>query len=145
MPSISRTFTTTASPEAAYDFLADFRTAEQWDPGTRSCERTSGDGGVGTTYRSVSGFLGREFELTYTAVELVPGRLVHLRGGHDTFEGHDRFELAPSGGGTEVRYSARFSFSGVARLGAPFVTLYLPVLAARTLPQLQACLDGLEG
>lgn len=143
MPSISRTFTTKATPAAAYAYLADFRTAEEWDPGTRTCERTSGDGGVGTTYRNVSGFLGRELELTYTAVELVPERLVHLQGGRDTFEGHDRFELAPAGAGTEVRYSAQFSFSGVAALGSPLVGLYLPVLAARTLPQLRASLDRL--
>src|SRR6476469_3645875 len=125
MPSISRTFSTIAAPDVAFAYLSDFTHAEEWDPGTQSCERTSGDGGVGTTYRNVSGFLGREFELTYTAVELVPERLVHLQGGHDTFAGHDRFELSPAGAGTEVRYSAEFSFSGVAALSAPLVGLYL--------------------
>ena len=72
MPSVSRTFTTTATPDAAYRYLADFTHAEEWDPGTQACERTGGDGGVGTTYRNVSKFLGRETELTYTAAELAP-------------------------------------------------------------------------
>ncbi|MBS2939975.1 SRPBCC family protein [Nocardioides sp. J2M5] len=144
MPSIARTFTTSATPTAAFAYLADFRNAEEWDPGTRSCERVDGDGGEGTIYRNVSTFLGREVELTYTAVALEPGRLVHLRGGRDGFEGHDRFELEPSGAGTQVRYSADFSFSGLAALGSPVVGLWLPVLAAKTLPQLRRSLDRLS-
>ena len=63
MPSITRTFTTTAPPDAAHAYLADFRNAEAWDPGTKSCERTGGDGGVGTTYRNVSSFLGELDEI----------------------------------------------------------------------------------
>jgi carbon monoxide dehydrogenase subunit G len=145
MPSIARTFTTPAGPAAAYAYLADFRNAEEWDPGTRTCERLTGDGGEGTTYRNVSSFLGREVELTYTAVALDPGRLVHLQGGRDGFEGHDRFELEASGTGTQVRYSADFTFSGIAALGSPLVGLWLPVLAAKTLPQLRRSLGRLAG
>ena len=44
MPTNTRTFTTSAPPEAAHAYLADFRNAEAWDPGTKTCERTGGDG-----------------------------------------------------------------------------------------------------
>src|SRR5215213_3485610 len=110
MPSVSRTFTTTAPPDAAYAYLAHFTHAEQWDPGTQSCERTGGDGGVGTTYRNVSTFLGRTTELTYTTTELAPPTRVHLRGTNEQFEGHDIFEIRAAGRGSEVTYRAAMSF-----------------------------------
>ena len=115
MPSVTRTFTTTATPEAAYRYLADFTNAEEWDPGTQTCERTSGDGGVGTTYRNVSTFLGREVEITYTAAELAPPTRVHLRGTNEQFEGHDIFVIRAAGRGSEVTYRADMSFSGLWR------------------------------
>jgi carbon monoxide dehydrogenase subunit G len=145
MPSVSRTFTTTASPEATYDYLSDFRNAESWDPGTRSCTRTGGDGGVGTTYRNVSSFLGREVELTYTTAELAPPTRVHLRGTNERFEGHDIFEIRAAGRGSEVTYRADMSFSGLTRLASPVVAAYLPLLAKRTVDQLRSCLDRQPG
>lgn len=141
MPSVSRSFTTMASPEAAYAYLADFRTTEEWDPGTQTCERVGGDGGVGTTYRNVSKFLGREVEVIYTTAELSPPRRVHLRGTNDQFEGHDIFEIAASGTGSRVSYTAEMSFSGLARLAVPLVAAYLPSLASKTVAQLRTCLD----
>lgn len=145
MPTVSRTFTTTATPDAAYAYLADFTHAEEWDPGTRTCERTGGDGGVGTTYRNVSSFLGREVELTYTTAELAPPTRVHLRGTNEQFEGHDIFEIRASGRGSEVTYRADMSFSGLARLASPVVAAYLPLLARKTVAELRACLDRQHG
>ena len=143
MPSITRTLTTTASPEAAYAYLADFTHAEEWDPGTQSCRRTSGDGGVGTTYHNVSRFLGREVEVTYTTAELAPPTRVHLRGSNEQFEGHDIFEITAAGRGSQVRYTAQMSFSGIAKLAAPAVAAYLPFLARKTVDRLRAALDRL--
>ena len=142
-PSVSRTFTTTAGLQATYDYLRDFTHAEEWDPGTKTCERVSGDGGVGTTYRNVSSFLGREVELTYTTAELAPPTRVHMRGHNEQFEGHDLFEIRESGRGAEVTYNAEFSFSGAARLGAPLVAAYLPFLANETIKELRSHLDRL--
>ena len=145
MPSVSRTFTTTATPDAAYAYLADFRNAEEWDPGTQTCERTGGDGGIGTTYRNVSTFLGRTVEVAYTTVELAPPTRVHLRGTNEQFEGHDIFEITASGRGSQVSYTAQMSFSGLARLAAPAVAAYLPFLASKTVDQLRASLDRQHG
>ena len=145
MPSITRTFATTASPEAAHAYLADFRNAAEWDPGTRTCERTGGDGGVGTTYRNVSSFLGRTVELTYVATEVDAPRRAHLHGTGPSFEGDDIFEVTPATGGSQVVYTARMEFSGLSRLAAPFVQAYLPLLASKTIDQLRACLDRQAG
>ncbi len=145
MPSVSRTFSPTATPAAAYRNLADFTTAVEWDPGPRTCERTGGDGGVGTTYRNVSTFLGREVEVVYTAAELAPPTRVHLRGTNAQFEGHDIFVIRASGRGSEVTYRADMAFSGVARIATPVVTANLPVLARTTVARLRACLDRQPG
>jgi carbon monoxide dehydrogenase subunit G len=141
MPSVSRTFSTVATPDAAYAYLADFTHAEEWDPGTQTCERTSGDGGVGTTYRNVSTVLGREVEITYTTAELAPPTRVHLRGTNEQFEGHDIFEITAAGRGSQVRYTAEMSFSGLSRFASPVVAAYLPILARKTVDQLRASLD----
>ena len=140
-PSITRTFSTTAAPDVAHAYLADFRNAEEWDPGTRTCERMAGDGGVGTTYRNVSSFLGREVEVEYVAAELVPPTRVHLRGSNEQFEGHDIFTVRAAGAGSEVTYRADMHFSGLARLATPLVALYLPFLASKTVEQLGSSLD----
>lgn len=145
-PSVTRTLTTPTPPEVVFDHLADFTTSERWDPGTESTERVSGDGGVGTTYRNVSTFLGRQVTVTYTAVELERPTRVHFVGRNDQFEGHDVLSLrARRDGGTEVRYHAEFSFSGATALAAPLVAAYLPVLARTTVRQLKADLDSLGG
>jgi hypothetical protein len=143
MPSVSRTFTTTATPDAAFAYLADFTNAEEWDPGTVSCVRVSGDGGVGTTYRNVSKFLGRESEITYTTAELERPTRIHLTGHNEQFDGHDVLGIRASGAGSEVTYTAEFSFNGSARLAAPVVAAYLPFLARKTVHKLKACLDRL--
>ena len=142
-PTVSRTFTTTAPPEAVFDYLADFTNAEEWDPGTVSCERVSGDGGVGTVYRNVSSFLGRTTEITYTTVESERPTRIHLIGRTDQFEGHDVLGIRASGTGSEVTYTAEFAFSGAARFAAPAIAAYLPVLARKTVGQLRSCLDRL--
>lgn len=145
MPSVSRTFTTTATPDAAHRYLADFTHAEEWDPGTQTCERVSGDGGVGTTYRNVSKFLGREVVITYTATELAAPTRVHLRGTNEQFEGHDIFVIRAVGRGSEVTYRADMSFSGLSKLASPLVAAYLPILAKKTVEELRTCLDRQVG
>jgi hypothetical protein len=48
-----------------FDYLSDFTSTTDWDPGTVTTVRLHGDGGVGTTYLNTSGFLGRQTELRY--------------------------------------------------------------------------------
>lgn len=142
-PSVTRTLRTAAPPELVFAYLADFRNAEKWDPGTQTCELVAGDGGVGSVYRNVSSFMGRETEIRYTTTELERPTRVHLRGRNDQFDGHDVFGVRAHGDGSEVTYHAEFSFSGGARFAAPLVSAYLPFLARKTIRQLQGRLDAL--
>ena len=143
MPTVSRTFTTSAPPEAAFDYLADFTHTVEWDPPTVSCERVYGTGGVDTVYRNVTRFLGREVQTAYTTVELErPGR-IHFTAHNSAFDGDDDITISPSGSGSEVTYTAQFRFSGASRLLVPGAAAYLPVLANKTIEQMRGCLDRL--
>lgn len=108
---LERTVTTDRPVEKVFGYLSDFTTTTEWDPGTVRTTRTSGDGGVGTVYRNVSRFAGRETELDYTVVELEENQRVALEGRNKTVTAHDlmTFTGTPTGG-TEVRYVADFDF-----------------------------------
>jgi uncharacterized protein YndB with AHSA1/START domain len=114
---------TTAVPvDQVFDYLSDFTTTTEWDPGTVRTTRVDGDGGVGTVYRNVSRFAGRETELRYEVVEHEPGSVITLRGENATVETRDRMAFASLGdAGTEVTYTADFAFKGAARLVAPLL------------------------
>ena len=90
----------------AFDYLADFTTTTEWDPGTLSTVRCAGDGGVGTTYRNTSRFLGRETALIYVVEELVTDERIRLRGENTTVIAMDTMTFRQSGSGTEVTYTA---------------------------------------
>ena len=138
-----RTLTTATPPDRVFAFLADFRHAEQWDPGTVTCELLEGDLGVGSVYRNVSSFLGNKTEVRYTTVEREEGRRLHFQGRNEMFTGNDRIAIRPAGGGTELTYDADFEFHGLAQLAIPVVAAYLPLLASRTMKQLKRSLDAL--
>jgi hypothetical protein len=105
----------------AFDYLADFTTTTDWDPGTVSTVRCSGDGGVGTTYRNTSRFLGRETSLIYVVEDLVTDERIRLRGENSTLISMDTMTFRQCGAGTEVTYTAEFTFKGPGRLLAPLL------------------------
>lgn len=117
---IVRTLTVDRSAEEVFDYLSDFTNTEEWDPGTVRTTVESGAGGVGTRYRNVSKFLGRETQLTYVVEERTPPTRLRLRGENKTVVAHDTMTLKPTAsGGTELTYHADFAFKGIARFLAP--------------------------
>ena len=121
---LQRTVEAAASPAAVFAYLSDFTTTTEWDPGTVSTTRVSGDGGLGTEYHNVSTFMGRETELTYKVVEHRPDSLFALRGENKSVIAHDTMEIAPGGpGGTgsKVTYTADFEFKGIGKYVAPLL------------------------
>jgi len=87
---VTRTFIVDKPVDVVVGYLADFSNAVDWDPGTQSCERRdSGPVHVGSTWRNVSKFLGRETVLDY--------RLEALQSGHITLIGSNKTATSPSG------------------------------------------------
>jgi carbon monoxide dehydrogenase subunit G len=118
---IQRTVETTASPEAVFAYLSDFTNTTEWDPGTVRTTRVSGSGGKGTTYENTSKFLGRETELTYVVTEHQRPNRFALRGQNKTLVANDTMQIAPSGAGSRVTYTADFAFQGVSKYLAPLL------------------------
>lgn len=142
MKTLVRTVTTTAPPEKVFPYLVDFTNATEWDAGTVSCTRLSGDGGVGTRYRNVSKFAGREVELIYTTEKVEEPTFV-IKGSNDTTTSEDIITVRPSGSGSEVTYTANFTFSGVGRVLEPFLGPFLNKLGDELVPSMKTALDRL--
>ncbi len=141
---VNRTVRTAAAgPERVLAYLLDFENSVEWDAGTVSCRRTEGDGGVGTRYRNVSEFNGRQLELTYTVEAVAQDRFV-IVGRTKGVESYDTVVVRPWGnGGTELEYDARFDFSGLLRLAEPFLAGTFTKLGDATAADLQRALDNL--
>ncbi len=140
---LNRTVVTSWDSDSVFDYLLDFEHAEEWDSGTVSCERLQGDGGVGTRYRNVSRFLGRENTHDYEVDKVVPGRQFVITGANKTVESEDTVIVTPTiQGGTEVEYRARMTFKGPAAWISPFLKPFLKRLADDTEEQLRATLEA---
>ncbi len=140
---INRTVTVDRPPAEVFAYLGDFTTTTQWDPGTVRTTREAGSGGVGTRYRNVSRFLGRQTELTYVVTEFEPPVRLALRGENKTVQADDLISLTPAAdGGTRVTYQARFTFKGVARLFAPLTAPAFRRLGDKAADGLRTALGG---
>lgn len=137
---IQRTVTTTWDPDSVFGYLLDFSSAEEWDAGTVSCTRTNGDGGLGTTYRNVSKFLGRETTLEYTVESIDPGSRCVITGRNKTVTSTDTITVRPAAGGTEVHYRAEMVFHGLASVASGLLTPFLKKLGDDTAAKLERAL-----
>ncbi len=107
--------------KAVFDYLSDFTTTTDWDPGTVITMREHGNGGVGTTYLNTSTFLGRKTQLTYIVGEFIPGKRIRLRGENKTLIAVDTMTFRKVDAGTEVIYTAELTFKAPAGLLAPLL------------------------
>jgi uncharacterized protein YndB with AHSA1/START domain len=142
--SVQRTIVVDTPIELVFGYLSDFTTTTEWDPGTVRTDKQSGNGGVGTTYRNISRFLGRTVELTYTVEEFVDKQLLRLRAIHNTLTALDTMTFRTTAAGTEVSYTADFSFTGPVRLLTPMVKPAFERLATRAESGMRAALDRLD-
>lgn len=118
---LQRTVTTNASPEAVFAYLSDFTTTTEWDPGTVRTVLVEGDGGVGTTYRNTSKFMGRETQLTYEVIDHRPDSVFAVRGENGSVVAQDTIEIEAEGFASKVTYTADFQFKGLGKLVSPLL------------------------
>jgi uncharacterized protein YndB with AHSA1/START domain len=143
MPTIRRTVVAAKPVDTVFAYLADFANAEEWDAGTLSCRRLSGDGGVGTTYENVSSFRGRKTTLVYEVMECVENERLVLHGANKTVTAVDTMTFDPAPDGTRVTYNADFTFKGLAALLTPFLKKPLATLGDEAEKSLAAALARL--
>ena len=145
MPKIERTITVPGRADEVFAYLADFTTTEEWDPPTESTDLVSGDGGVGSRYRNVSKFLGKETETIYTVVTQEAPRLIELTGDTSSMRLHDTIVVEQKADGVEVTYRAEFHPEGAAKLATPLLPPALKALGDAAAEQMEECLRRLPG
>lgn len=142
---VERTFTVPRPVDAVFEYLSDFTSTNEWDPGTVSTTRTSGDGGVGTRYANTSEFMGRRTDLIYETVACQAPTHVEFKGTNDQATTRDRMTLTATGDGTRVHYRADFDFGLVGNLVAPLLLKRkLEKVADETVVQLERSLLKLD-
>lgn len=142
---IQRTVHTTWNAQAVFDYLLDFDNATEWDAGTVSCHRTSGDGGVGTTYENVSEFRGSRTTLEYTVESVEGSRRFVITGRNKTVTSRDTITVEEVGAQTSVHYAAEMTFHGPAKLATPFLKRPLEKLGDDTERTLEESLERRAG
>ncbi len=113
--------------DEVFEFMANSENDPQWQSGAQEVMKTSeGPTGVGTTYTTVSRFLGRRLEATveYTAYE--PNKRVAIKAtsGPIPFQSETTFEPA-AGGGTKVTNNGEGDAGGFFKLAEPLVARML--------------------
>jgi carbon monoxide dehydrogenase subunit G len=138
---VERTLTVPLPPERVFDYLGDFTHTNEWDPGTVETTRTSGDGGVGTTYANTSEFMGRRTSLEYETITYERPTKLQFRGHNKTATATDTMTFTAVGPGTRIHYRADFDFGRLLNLVAPvFLKRKLAKIADETVEQLEKAL-----
>jgi hypothetical protein len=146
MTTVTRTFTVTPAPRVVIDYLKDFSHAEEWDPGTQTCDRLDqGPVAVGSRWHNTSKIVGISTELIYQLSELSEGRIV-LVGTNDSATSTDTITVRPgSEGGSEVTYQAVITMKGAAKLASPLVKLVFEKIGNDTEKEMTRALNRLPG
>ncbi|GAC58049.1 hypothetical protein GOHSU_29_00320 [Gordonia hirsuta DSM 44140 = NBRC 16056] len=123
MISLQRTVQTATPARAVFEYLADFTTAQHWDPSAIRVTRIAGDGQVGSEYEVVSKFAGAQTELVYRLTDLESPTLIRLRGEKKAVTAVDTITVTSTPAGTEVTYAVEFDFHGFFRVLEPLLTI----------------------
>jgi len=129
---------------AAFAHLADFSSAEQWDPGVAKASRDQqGPIEVGSSFTVVADFLGRQIPLTYRIVDLVADERVVLRAENASVVSLDTLTFVASDSGASVTYDAVLDGKGAMRLAGPFLQLLFNRIGHKAEAGLRAYLAAL--
>jgi carbon monoxide dehydrogenase subunit G len=122
MPKVSKTVTINRPPAEVFEYLANFETTAEWDPGIVTATKTSdGPIGVGSVFDLVSDFRGRKIPVTYEITDYDPPSRFVIVGRNKQFVGTDDIRVSADGTGTRVDYTADFRMQGIAKLFEPFM------------------------
>jgi len=139
---MARYTTTIRTPwpaEKAFDYMADLRNFERWDPGVASSRLVIGDGpALGSAYDvKVTGtelrYFTREFQRpNRTVAEAESKRL----------RSYDVIEVVPRGDGCDVKYDATLELKGLFALAEPAMRLIFTRIGDKAAAGMAEALDG---
>ena len=140
MATYSNSFTSPRSPSDVFEYLARFSNAAEWDPGVVGAQDM--DGGpprLGSTYRLVVRFFGRQVPLDYKIVAIDPPRRVVFKAENTMLKSTDTIEVASApGGGAQVTYVAVLSLRGAFTVMSPVLGLAFKRVGDRAIAGLRS-------
>lgn len=106
--------------QEAFDYLADFSTVSDWDPGIPRAECVEGTPReVGSKYEVDFEVVSKTFTLTYETIEIEAPNKIVLRSNERAITSLDTLTFRPAGGQTLVIYEAELTLSGPLKLADP--------------------------
>ena len=141
---VEREIETACPTEPAFDYVADFSTAQEWDPGIPSARRLDEGGiGLGSRFELLSKFGSTEQTIVYEITAYDRPNSVTFIGEGSNFRGTDVISFARrDGGGTRVTYVADLGLKGLASVALPFLRGRLDEMSDRAVAGLRAALDA---
>ena len=120
MARYTTTIRTPWSAERAFDYMADLRNFEKWDPGVRSSRLVAGtEPGLGAAYDvTVTGT-----ELRYKVTEFVRPTRTVAEAESARLRSYDVIDIAPNGSGADVTYDATLELKGLFRVVEPVMRI----------------------
>jgi carbon monoxide dehydrogenase subunit G len=142
MARVERSIVVPVTPEAAFDYVADFSTTAEWDPGIAAASRLDDEPvGLGSRFSVTAAFGDRELPLVYEITEFDRPDRVVLVGTGGVFRGVDTIRFTPVAEGTRIGYVANLTLTGFAKLVQPFMGRRFQELGDRAMAGLQAVLS----
>jgi carbon monoxide dehydrogenase subunit G len=111
------------SAEAVWSYLADLRSAGEWDPSVESVQLTSGEPRTETArYQLEVCFRGRSVSLPYRVVEVDRPNRVVFAAETDSVSVRDEARIEPVGvGGSRVTWDADLRLNGIRKVFEPLL------------------------
>ena len=126
----------------AFDYVADFSSAAEWDPGIAEARKlTDGPVKIGTEFDVVALFRGKQHRFRYVVTAFEPERRIVLSGDGDRARSVDEIAFEPVREGTRITYIADFQLKGIFRPAGPFLAPVLSRMGDDALAGLKAVLD----
>ncbi len=122
MTRIHERIETTLPAEIAFDYIADFANAQEWDPGTASSQRLDdGPVGPGSRYALQVRMGGRTAPMEYRIHRYERPHQVVLVGSGSNVEAIDDIRIERVGDRTVIDYTANIHLGGLLRFVEPFL------------------------
>jgi carbon monoxide dehydrogenase subunit G len=121
--------------EEVFDYVADFQTTAEYDPGvSRATRRDQGPVGVGSTYDVTAVFLGRSVPMRYRIETYERPTRVVLVGKAATSSARDEICFEPlASGGTRIVWALDLRLTGPGRLAEPLLAPWMRRVGRRAL------------
>lgn len=97
----------------AFNYVLDFSTVADWDPGVKSSRQVFGDGpGLGAQYEVVAPFAGSDVTLLYEVTEVIANERIVIEGNSDRSLAKDVITFSSDPTTTWIVYEANLGLKG---------------------------------